>query len=111
MYVGGAAGSRVRKGDVLCTVKTHDEVLKYIGRFIQYYRENAKYLERTYDFVERLGIEKVQRVLIEDSEGICERLDAEIERASESYKDPWLEGASPVHPLQFVESVMAGGVE
>jgi nitrite reductase (NADH) large subunit len=111
VYVGGAAGSRVRKGDVLCTVKTHDEVLKYIGRFIQYYRENAKYLERTYDFVERLGIEKVQRVLIEDSEGICERLDAEIERASESYKDPWLEGASPVHPLQFVESVMAGGVK
>jgi len=110
VYVGGAAGSRVRKGDVLCTVNTHDEVLKYIGRVIQYYRENAKYLERTYDFVERLGIEKVQRVLMEDSEGICERLDEEIERASESYKDPWLEGASPVHPLQFVESVTAGGV-
>jgi nitrite reductase (NADH) large subunit len=109
IYVGGAAGSRVRKGDILCTVNTHNEVLKYIGRFIQYYRENAKYLERTYDFVERIGIEKVHQVLMEDSEGICAGLDAEIERACEAYKDPWLEGARPVHPLQFSESVTAGG--
>src|SRR5439155_5075623 len=85
IYIGGAAGSTVRKGDVLCTVNTHDEVLKYIGRFIQYYRENAKYLERTYGFVERVGIEKLQRILIDDSEGICGRLDAEIDVASESY--------------------------
>jgi nitrite reductase (NADH) large subunit len=110
IYVGGAAGSRVRKGDVLCTVDTHDDVLKYTGRFIQYYRENAKYLERTYDFVERVGIEKVRQVLMNDSEGICDRLDAEVERASKAYKDPWLEGSSPVHPLQFAESVVAGGV-
>ena len=29
-----------------------------MGRFIQYYRENAKYLERTHGFVQRLGIER-----------------------------------------------------
>jgi nitrite reductase (NADH) large subunit len=104
IYVGGAAGSRVRKGDVLCTVNTHDEVLKYVGRFIQYYRENGKYLERTYDFVERLGIEKLRRILVEDSESICGRLDAEIERASASFEDPWQKEASnPVHPAQFIE--------
>ena len=56
IYLGGAAGSTVRKGDLLCTVDTQDEVLKYMGRFIQYYRENGKYLERSYGFVERLGI-------------------------------------------------------
>ncbi len=43
-------GSRVRKGDTRCTVDSHDAVLRYMGRFMQYYRENAKYLERTYDF-------------------------------------------------------------
>ena len=53
VYVGGAAGSRVRKGDLLCTVDTHDDVLRLMGRFMQYYREHARYLERTYDFVER----------------------------------------------------------
>jgi NNP family nitrate/nitrite transporter-like MFS transporter len=29
--------------------------------FFQYYREQANYLERTYDFVERVGIEKVRK--------------------------------------------------
>jgi nitrite reductase (NADH) large subunit len=112
IYVGGAAGSCVRKGDVLCTVDTHEDVLKYIGRFIQYYRENAKYLERTYHFLERVGIEKLKQVLMEDSEGICGRLDAEIDRTANSFRDPWQEGLEPIHPLQFVEAlepVGAGG--
>ena len=47
IYIGGAAGSSVRKGDILVVVDSHDDVLKYMGRFVQYYRENAKYLERT----------------------------------------------------------------
>ncbi len=46
-----------------------------MGRFIQYYRENAKYLERTHGFVERLGMAKIRAVVVEDSEGIAERLD------------------------------------
>ena len=42
IYIGGAAGSSVRKGDILCVVDSEEDVLKYMGRFIQYYRENAK---------------------------------------------------------------------
>jgi nitrite reductase (NADH) large subunit len=101
VYIGGAAGSRVRKGDVLCTVDSHEAVLGYMGRFMQYYREQAKYLERTYDFVERVGIERLRAILIDDSEGICARLDADIEAAVGAYADPWLEGETPVHPAQF----------
>ncbi len=108
IYIGGAAGSRVRRGDVLCIVDSHDDVLKFMGRFMQYYRENAKYLERTYGFVERVGIEHVRSVLIDDSEGICERLDADMQASVDAYKDPWLEAEIPVHPNQFV-SVAAGG--
>ena len=103
IYVGGAAGSRVRRGDVLCTVDTHAEVLQYVGRFIQYYREHGKYLERTYDFVERIGIDKVRQVVVEDAEGIGASLDAEIERTANSFQDPWREGANPIHPAQFAE--------
>src|SRR5439155_20426553 len=77
--VGGAAGASVRKTDVLCRVKTQEEALRVIGRFMQYYRENAKWLERTYDFVPRVGIEKLRDILVNDSLGICERLDAEIQ--------------------------------
>jgi nitrite reductase (NADH) large subunit len=102
IYVGGAAGSTVRKGDLLCTVSTHAEVLRYMGRFIQYYREQAKYLERSYGFVQRLGIERLRAVLVDDCDGACARLDAEIEAAIAAYRDPWAsEAAEPLYPAQF----------
>ncbi|HEY6078914.1 MAG TPA: nitrite reductase large subunit NirB, partial [Polyangiaceae bacterium] len=41
LYIGGAAGAHIRKGDLLCTVGSHAEVLRITGRFLQYYRENA----------------------------------------------------------------------
>ena len=50
----------MRKADLLVTVETTEEALEAAELFFQYYRENANYLERTYDFVERLGIEKVR---------------------------------------------------
>jgi nitrite reductase (NADH) large subunit len=101
IYIGGAAGGSVRKGDLLCTVKTHEEVLKYMGRFMQYYREHGKYLERTYGFVERIGIEPLREILVEDSLGICARLDEEIQKAVDAYKDPWKEAEAPAYPNQF----------
>ncbi|HEY8548729.1 MAG TPA: nitrite reductase large subunit NirB [Vicinamibacterales bacterium] len=101
IYVGGAAGSRVRKGDLLATVDSHDEVIRLAGRFMQWYRENARYLERTYDFVERIGIDRVRRVVVDDEERIAARLDEEVQRAVDAYVDPWLEAERPVHPAQF----------
>src|SRR3954463_13810693 len=59
--VGGAAGEGVRKADLLITVETTDQALEAAELFFQYYRENANYLERTYDFVERTGIEKIRK--------------------------------------------------
>ena len=50
-----------------------------------------------HDFVERVGIDKVRAVVMNDSEGICGRLDSEIERATESFQYPWQEGTNPVH--------------
>jgi NAD(P)H-nitrite reductase large subunit len=61
---------------LLCTVTTHDEVLLYMGRFMQYYREHGKYLERTYSFVERTGIDTLRQILVQDSLGICAHLHA-----------------------------------
>jgi nitrite reductase (NADH) large subunit len=106
VYVGGGAGIRVRAADLLCTVTTHEEVLKYMGRFIQYYREHGKYMERAYGVVERIGIERLRELLVEDVEGIGARLDAEIERAVEAFKDPWAEADEPVHPAQFSGPVL-----
>jgi nitrite reductase (NADH) large subunit len=101
IYIGGAAGSHVRKGEVLCVVDSHEEVIKYAARFVQYYRENAKYLERTYGFVERLGIEKIRSVIVDDSEGIAARLDAALQASVAAYVDPWKEAYAPKTQNQF----------
>src|SRR5688572_7200238 len=111
IYVGGAAGGSVRKGDLLCTVNTEDEVLLYMGRFIQYYREHGRYLERSYGFLERVGIDNLRKILIEDSLGICAHLDAEIQKAVDAYTDPWEEAEQPVYHAQFSEAELAYALE
>jgi nitrite reductase (NADH) large subunit len=107
IYVGGAAGSHVRRGDLLCVVDSHEEVIKYMSRFIQYYRKNAKYLERSYSFVERIGIEKLRAILVEDREGIAAGLEQELEASMAAYRDPWLEASTPATANQFAAALPA----
>jgi nitrite reductase (NADH) large subunit len=99
--IGGAAGASVRKYDILCRVQTKDEALRIIGRFMQYYRENGKWLERTYDFVPRIGIDTLRDILLNDSLGICDRLDRDIQASIDAYVDPWLERDRPAYAGQF----------
>ena len=54
----GPPGRTFAKATCFARSTPPDDVLRLAGRFIQYYRENAKYLERTYAFVPRIGIEK-----------------------------------------------------
>src|SRR6185437_239515 len=105
IYVGGAAGAHVRKGDLLATVDSADEVIKLTGRFLQYYRESGNWLERTYAWVPRIGIEKIRAVVVDDAEGIAADLDARMEASVAAYRDPWKERAEPVTPGQFRTSL------
>lgn len=102
VYVGGAAGASVRKGDLLATVDSPEAVITLAGRFLQYYREHANWLERTYDFVPRIGLAKLRHVLLEDGEGICADLDAGMQQSIDAYTDPWGQDAGePATPGQF----------
>lgn len=105
IYVGGAAGAHVRKGDLLTTVDSPDEVIALTGRFLQYYRENANWLERTYDFVPRVGIERIRAIVVEDSEDIGADLDARMQKSVDSYRDPWSEGREPAASTNFRSSL------
>ena len=105
IYIGGAAGAHIRKGDLLCTVDDAETAKLLTGRFLQYYRENAKWLERTYSFVPRVGSSTSSAVVVEDSEGIAERLDAAVQEHADTYVDPWTQGADPVTPGQFRTSL------
>jgi nitrite reductase (NADH) large subunit len=102
VVVGGAAGKSVRKADLLTTVETTEAALEASEVFFQYYRENANYLERTYDFVERLGIEKIRKETVYAPEATRKALLDRLRRAKARARDPWQEGAAPHNPTQFL---------
>jgi nitrite reductase (NADH) large subunit len=89
VYVAGAAGMSVRAADELATVETPEEVMKVASAFLQYYRENAEYKERTYDFVPRIGLEKIKSVVLDEDSGEPERLRQRLREAKEAAFDPW----------------------
>jgi nitrite reductase (NADH) large subunit len=102
VVVGGAAGKIVRQADLLIAVETTAEAVRAAEMFFQYYRENASYLERTYDFVERVGMETVRKETVyappEKQDGLLQRLRKSKEKSS----DAWMERFTP-RPAQFVE--------
>ena len=102
VVVGGAAGKSVRKADLLTTVETTEEALEAAELFFQYYRENANYLERTYDFVERTGIEKVRKDTVYAAEPVRQGLRDRFAKSKARAVDPWLEGRQPRTASQFV---------
>ena len=69
MYVGGNGGIKTEAAQFLCKVKTAEEVLEYSGAFIQIYREEARYLDRTVHWIERVGLEYVKQRVLEDADG------------------------------------------
>ncbi len=104
IYVGGAAGSTVRKGDLLTTVETSEQAMRVALTFLQYYRENGDYLERTYGFVERVGLDTVKAAVLDEDSGEPARLRERYAIAkAAAAPDPWLERHDPVHPKQFAE--------
>ncbi len=99
---GGAAGKGVRKADLLVTVETTEEALTACEIVFQYYRENANYLERTYDFVERLGIEKVRKETVYAPPDVRQALLKRLKKSKDKSYDAWMERVRP-RPTQFVE--------
>jgi nitrite reductase (NADH) large subunit len=102
VVVGDAAGKSVRKADLLTTVETTEAALEASELFFQYYRENANYLERTYDFVERLGIEKVRKETVYAPDAVKQALLDRLQKSKGRARDAWLEGQTPRHPTQFI---------
>ncbi len=103
VVVGGAAGKSVRKADLLITVEQTEDALRSAELFFQYYREHANYLERTYDFVERLGMEKIRKDTVYAPPPVQEGLLSRLAKAKALSKDAWSERDAPSNPTQFVQ--------
>nr|WP_252067778.1 nitrite reductase large subunit NirB [Bacillus sp. 7788] len=89
LYAGGNGGTHLRAGDLLMKVSTEEEVEQVAAAYLQYYRETANYLERTSAWVERLGLDHIQSVLLDDEkrEALIQRMDI----ALSTYEEPWQE--------------------
>ncbi len=89
IYVGGNGGVHLRSGDLLCKVKSDEEVMEWTGAFLQYYREDATYGERTSNWVQRVGLSAIREVL-QDPKTRCE-LNERMAVALSVLQDPWQE--------------------
>ncbi|MCM3102930.1 nitrite reductase large subunit NirB [Staphylococcus warneri] len=88
LYIGGNGGTEVTKGQLLTTVETEDEVIRFCGALMQYYRETGIYAERTAPWLERLGFENVKEVLL-DPERQQALFDRVMEAKQAIQEEPW----------------------
>ncbi|OEJ96372.1 nitrite reductase large subunit [Streptomyces thermolilacinus SPC6] len=108
LYVGGNGGATPRHADLLAKDLSDAELIRLIDRFLMYYVRTAERLERTAPWVERIGLDHVREVVVEDSLGIGEELDALMARHVAGYRDEWAETlADPERLARFVSFVNA----
>lgn len=69
LSIGGNGGIKLRGTDFLCKVPTEQEALDHCAAFIQLYREEARYLDRTAPWVERVGLDYIKQRIVEDANG------------------------------------------
>ncbi|HUX91892.1 MAG TPA: nitrite reductase large subunit NirB [Gallionellaceae bacterium] len=68
IYVAGNGGIKTEVAQFLVKVKTREEVLEYTLAFTQLYREEARYLDRTVHYVERVGIDYIKQQVVDDAD-------------------------------------------
>ncbi len=90
MYIGGNGGIKTEVAEFFVKVKTAEEVLEYTGAFMQLYREEGWYLERTVHYLHRVGMDYIKQKVLED-EANRKALWARLQHALEGEPDPWFE--------------------
>ncbi|MCP5304464.1 MAG: NAD(P)/FAD-dependent oxidoreductase [Chromatiaceae bacterium] len=89
LHVGGNGGIKVRVTDLLCKVETEAQVLEYCAAFIQLYREQAHYLERTAPWVERVGLNYIKQQVLDDADNRKALQERFLHSQTIAQVDPW----------------------
>ncbi|MCU0956535.1 MAG: nitrite reductase large subunit NirB [Hydrogenophaga sp.] len=102
MYVAGNGGIKTEVAHFLVKLKTAEEVMEYTGAFMQLYRLEGWYLERTVHYVNRVGLDYVKKRILDDAEG-RKALWEQLQFALDGEPDPWFEfSKAAVDTRQFV---------
>ena len=88
--IGGAAGMDVREVERLIDVETEEETIAVIKAMSQLYRENARYLDRIYKWMNKVGLEWIRERIADPDERAA--LVVRFDLSQTVYqKDPWAE--------------------
>ncbi|MBV9026152.1 MAG: nitrite reductase large subunit [Streptomycetaceae bacterium] len=110
LYVGGNGGADPRHADLLAQDLSDAELVRLIDRFLMFYIRTADRLERTSAWLERIdgGLEHVRDVVVHDSLGICDELEALMADHVANYRDEWAQTLNdPDRLRRFVSFVNA----
>ncbi|MGH3309503.1 MAG: nitrite reductase (NAD(P)H), partial [Streptomyces sp.] len=113
LYVGGNGGAEPRHADLLAQDLSDAELIRLIDRFLMFYIRTADRLERTSAWLERIegGLDHVRDVVVHDSLGLCDELEALMADHVAHYRDEWAATLSDPEKLaRFVSFVNAPGV-
>ncbi len=91
LFVGGNGGSKPQHALLLATDIDEETCIKYIDRFLMFYIKTAEPLTRTAPWINKMegGIEYLRNVIINDSLGMNELWEAEMEELVKSYECEW----------------------
>lgn len=92
IHVAGNGGIKTDVAQFFTKCKTEAEVMEISGAFLQLYREEGYYLERTVHYIERVGLDHVKKRVLDDEEN-RKALYERLLFALQDYKDPWKEHA------------------
>ena len=90
IHIAGNGGIKTEVAQFLCKASSDEEVMQISGAFLQLYREEGFYLERTVHYVHRVGFEHIKQRIVDDPENrqaLYERLLYALKDAP----DPWAE--------------------
>ncbi len=92
IHVGGQGGRDVRVGELLYVAETSEVAIEMVTALIQYYRETASYLERTGQWVDRIGLIHIREVLFERDlrSQLNKRLEEDVMKYKEIFKRSFL---------------------
>lgn len=89
IFVGGNGGIKFRGADLLCKVKTDEELMAICGAYVQFYRETGKFGERTSEWVERMGLDVIREAVVDNPDS-RQALVERVELALAQVEDPWM---------------------
>ena len=91
LYVCGNGGMKPRHADLFATDLDDATLVKYIDRVLMFYTKTADRLQRTSVWMENLegGLEYLKSVVIDDSLGICDELEAQMQHIADTYQCEW----------------------